>query len=142
MCYLVAKDRNAHGCFALKTTHGKHLVELKRELNREVGYKGVQLVTISRPTAYGEYAPYHFVDPAIRNAMKMLDMHEIRLTYEADLPARSGLGTSSSFAVGMLNAFYALKGKYADKKKLADEAIYLERNLCQEAGGWQDQIAA
>lgn len=80
--------------------------------------------------------------PAIRNAMKMLDMHEIRLTYEADLPARSGLGTSSSFAVGMLNAFYALKGKYADKKKLADEAIYLERVLCQEAGGWQDQIAA
>lgn len=80
--------------------------------------------------------------PAIRNAMKMMDMHEIRLTYEADLPARSGLGTSSSFAVGMLNAFYALKGKYADKKKLADEAIYLERVLCQEAGGWQDQIAA
>ena len=80
--------------------------------------------------------------PAVRNAMNMLDMHEIRLTYEADLPARSGLGTSSSFAVGMLNAFYALKGKYADKKKLADEAIYLERVLCQEAGGWQDQIAA
>ena len=79
---------------------------------------------------------------AIREAMKMLDMHEIRLTYEADLPARSGLGTSSSFAVGMLNAFYALKGKYADKKKLADEAIYLERVLCDEAGGWQDQIAA
>ena len=80
--------------------------------------------------------------PAIREAMKMLDMHEIRLTYEADLPARSGLGTSSSFAVGMLNAFYALKGKYVDKKKLADEAIYLERTLCKEAGGWQDQIAA
>ncbi|WP_302326040.1 kinase [Enterocloster lavalensis] len=80
--------------------------------------------------------------PAIRNAMKMLDMYEIRLTYEADLPARSGLGTSSSFAVGMLNAFYALKGKYANKKKLADQAIYLERVLCQEAGGWQDQIAA
>lgn len=80
--------------------------------------------------------------PVIRNAMKMLDMHELRLTYEADLPARSGLGTSSSFAVGMLNAFYCLKGKYADKKKLADEAIYLERELCQEAGGWQDQIAA
>lgn len=80
--------------------------------------------------------------PAIRNAMKMLDMHEIRLLYEADLPARSGLGTSSSFAVGMLNAFYALKGKYADRKRLADEAIYLERHLCNESGGWQDQIAA
>ena len=82
------------------------------------------------------------VHPLIRNAMQMLDMHEIRLTYEADLPARSGLGTSSSFAVGMLNAFYALKGKYVDKKRLADEAIYLERVLCSEAGGWQDQIAA
>lgn len=80
--------------------------------------------------------------PEIRNAMKMLKMEEIRLTYEADLPARSGLGTSSSFAVGMLNAFYALKGIYADKKKLADEAIYLERVLCNETGGWQDQIAA
>lgn len=81
------------------------------------------------------------VHPAIRNAMKMLNMYDIRLTYEADLPARSGLGTSSSFAVGMLNAFYALKGKYADKRKLANDAIYLERVLCQEAGGWQDQIA-
>ncbi len=79
--------------------------------------------------------------PAIRNAMQMLGMSEIRLTYEADLPARSGLGTSSSFAVGMLNAFYALKGTYADKRKLADEAIYLERVLCKEVGGWQDQIA-
>lgn len=80
--------------------------------------------------------------PAIRNAMQMLDMKDIRLTYEADLPARSGLGTSSSFAVGMLNAFYSLKGKYVDKKKLADQTIHLERNLCNEAGGWQDQIAA
>ncbi|MBQ6852336.1 MAG: kinase [Oscillospiraceae bacterium] len=80
--------------------------------------------------------------PAIRNAMQMLDMHDIRLSYEGDLPARSGLGTSSSFAVGMLNAFYALKGKYADKKTLAQDAIRLERVLCNEAGGWQDQIAA
>lgn len=80
--------------------------------------------------------------PAIREAMKMLDIHEIRLTYEGDLPARTGLGTSSTFAVGMLNAFYALKGKNAGKRKLAEDAIYLERNLCRESGGWQDQIAA
>lgn len=46
----------------LKTNNGKHLVELKRELNNIVGYKGVQLVTISQSTAYGVYAPYHFVD--------------------------------------------------------------------------------
>ena len=80
--------------------------------------------------------------PLIRNGMKMLDMHNLKVTYDADLPARSGLGTSSSSAVGMLNAFYALKGKYADKHKLADDAIYLERVLCNESGGWQDQIAA
>ena len=80
--------------------------------------------------------------PAIREAMRMLNMQEIRLMYEADLPARSGLGTSSSFAVGMLHAFHALKGKYVDKKTLADQAIHLERVLCKEAGGWQDQIAA
>lgn len=73
--------------------------------------------------------------PAVRNAMKMLDMHELRIDYYADLPARSGLGTSSSFAVGMLNAFYALKGKYASKNKLAEDAIYLERVLCAERGG-------
>lgn len=80
--------------------------------------------------------------PAIREAMKMLDMHELRIAYDADLPARSGLGTSSSFAVGLLNAFYALKGKYVSKKILADDAIYLERKLCKESGGIQDQIAA
>lgn len=80
--------------------------------------------------------------PAIREAMRMLDIHEIRLTYEGDLPARTGLGTSSTFAVGMLNAFYALKGKYVGKRKLAEDAIFLERELCKESGGWQDQIAA
>ena len=80
--------------------------------------------------------------PAVRNAMKMLNMHDLIVNYDADLPARTGLGSSSSFAVGMLNAFYALKGKYVGKRKLADDAIYLERELCDEAGGWQDQIAA
>lgn len=59
MCYLVAKDTAKHGCYALKTMHGKHLVELKRFLNELVAAKGIQLVTISRPTAFGEYAPYH-----------------------------------------------------------------------------------
>ena len=62
MCYLIAKDRESHGCYALKTEHGKSIVELKRKLNKAVGYKGVQLVTLSRPTAFGDYAPYHFID--------------------------------------------------------------------------------
>lgn len=86
--------------------------------------------------------PYELQHPAVRNAMEMLRMKDLRITYEADLPARSGLGTSSSFAVGMLNAFHALKGHLEDKRTLADEAIHLERELCAEAGGWQDQVAA
>ena len=80
--------------------------------------------------------------PAVRNAMVMLGMDRIRLTYEADLPARTGLGTSSSFAVGLLNALHTLKKEKVSKKQLAEEAIFLERNLCKEAGGWQDQVAA
>ena len=80
--------------------------------------------------------------PAVREAMKKMDMHDLVILYDADLPARTGLGTSSSFAVGLLSAFYALKGKYADKRRLAEEAIYLERVLCNESGGVQDQIAA
>lgn len=127
-----------YGGAVLSTTFDKYCYVNVRHLPRffdystELSYSKTERVTDVEQIQH----------PAIRNAMKMLDMHELRLTYEADLPARSGLGTSSSFAVGMLNAFYALKGKYADKKKLADEAIYLERELCQEAGGWQDQIAA
>ncbi len=80
--------------------------------------------------------------PAIREAMKFLDMHDLSITYDADLPARSGLGTSSSLAVALLLSFYALKGKHVDKQRLAEEAIHLERVLCGESGGVQDQIAA
>lgn len=80
--------------------------------------------------------------PLIRECMRLHDIHEIRLTYEGDLPARSGLGTSSTFAVAMLNAFCALKGKMISKRQLAQEAIYVEREVLKENGGWQDQIAA
>lgn len=48
--------------YALKIKHGENLVELKRRLNKAVGYKGIELITISRPTAYVEYAPYQFID--------------------------------------------------------------------------------
>lgn len=129
---------NEHGGSVISTTFDKYCYVNVRHLPRffdystELSYSKTERVTDVNEIQH----------PAIREAMKFLDMHEIRLTYEADLPARSGLGTSSSFAVGMLSAFYALKGKYADKNKLAKEAIYLERELCNEAGGWQDQIAA
>lgn len=129
---------NEYGGAVLSTTFDKYCYVNVRHLPRFFDYNTELTYSVTERVSNVDDIEH----PAIRNAMKMLDMHEIRLTYEADLPARSGLGTSSSFAVGMLNAFYALKGKYADKKRLADEAIYLERVMCNEAGGWQDQIAA
>ena len=129
---------NEHGGAVLSSTFDKYAYVTVRHLPPFFEYK--THLTYSKEEKVN--ANSEIAHPAIRNAMEWLDMQKIRLTYEADLPARSGLGTSSSFAVGMLNAFYAVKGQYADKRKLADDAIYLERTLCKEAGGIQDQIAA
>lgn len=122
----------------ISTTFDKYCYVTVRHLPNFFDYKTeVSYSKIERVKSIDD-----IVHPAIRNAMKMTNIDEIRLTYEADLPARSGLGTSSSFAVGMLYAFNSLNGKYVSKKQIADDAIYLERTLCDEAGGWQDQIAA
>jgi len=127
-----------NGGAVLSTTFDKYCYVNVRHLPRFFDYKNQ--VTYSQIERVGSVEDIQH--PLVREGMKYLDMYELIITYDADLPARSGLGTSSSFAVGMLNAFYALKGKYADKKMLSDDAIYLERKLCKEAGGWQDQIAA
>lgn len=127
------------GCGAvLSTTFDKYVYVTVRHLPRFFDYSTeIKYSKIERVTGVDEIE-----HPMIRNAIKMMDMHELYISYDADLPGRTGLGTSSTFAVGLLNAFYCLKGKYASKKQLADDAIYLERTLCNEAGGWQDQIAA
>ena len=127
-----------YGGSVLSTTFDKYCYVSVRHLPRFFDYRNELIYSkIERVQHTSD-----IIHPAIRNAMQMMDMHELRLTYDADLPARSGLGTSSAFAVGMLNAFHALKGRYAGKRQLADEARRLERELCGEAGGIQDQIAA
>ena len=129
---------NEHGGAVISTTFDKYCYVTVRHLppffdyTSELVYSRIERVDSIEKIEH----------PLVRNCIKFLDMHELRVNYESDLPARTGLGTSSSFAVGLLNAFYALKGKYASKKQLADEAIYVERELCKESGGWQDQIAA
>ena len=62
MCYLVAKKADDIGSIALQTSHGQHLVDFKKKIIKEIGVENIQLVTISRPSAYGEYEPYRFVD--------------------------------------------------------------------------------
>ena len=62
MCYLIAKEFDKQGCIAVKTRHGKELSNMVNELNRAVSGKGIQLVTISRQSAYGEYEQYEMLD--------------------------------------------------------------------------------
>lgn len=92
--------------------------------------------------------------PMVKNCLKLLDIKNIKVYYDADLPARTGLGTSSSFAVGLLNCLLRLKNDdifrnlndkenlYKYKSKLANLAIHVEREMCNESGGIQDQVAA
>jgi D-glycero-alpha-D-manno-heptose-7-phosphate kinase len=81
--------------------------------------------------------------PAIKGLLNHLDWKEgIELHHDGDLPARSGLGSSSSFTVGMLNALYALRGKHISKFDLAKQAIHIEQKILKENVGCQDQIAA
>jgi D-glycero-alpha-D-manno-heptose-7-phosphate kinase len=81
--------------------------------------------------------------PSVRTCLKYMGMEEgVEVHHIADLPARTGLGTSSAFTVGLLLALYALKNQMRDKQKLAMEAIHVEQDLIQEAVGAQDQAAA
>lgn len=78
--------------------------------------------------------------PSIRECLRWISLSRgVEIQHNADLPAMSGLGSSSSFTVGLLNALYALKGQMATKKQLALEAIHVEQNLIGESVGSQDQ---
>jgi D-glycero-alpha-D-manno-heptose-7-phosphate kinase len=81
--------------------------------------------------------------PAIKGILQYLKITEgIELHHDGDLPARSGLGSSSSFTVGLLNTIYALLGRHISKFDLASQAIHIEQNVLNECVGCQDQIAA
>jgi D-glycero-alpha-D-manno-heptose-7-phosphate kinase len=80
--------------------------------------------------------------PAVRECLRYMGFDEgIEMVHAGDIPARSGIGSSSAFTVGFLNALYALKGKMVTKRQLAREAIHIEQNLIKESVGSQDQVA-
>lgn len=82
------------------------------------------------------------VHPAVRETYRFMNVNEgLLMQHDGDLPSHSGLGSSSAFTVGLLNALYALEGKMINKKRLAFEAIHVEQELIKEAVGSQDQIA-
>ncbi len=81
--------------------------------------------------------------PSVRETFKHLRITDgVEIHNAADLPARSGLGSSSAFTVGLLNALHALHGRQRTKMELAHEAIHVEQNLIKESVGSQDQMAA
>ena len=81
--------------------------------------------------------------PSVRECAKFLKIDKgIEIVHNADLPAQSGLGSSSTFTVGLLNALYALQNYMPTKRELALEAIHIEQDLIGESVGSQDQTAA
>lgn len=83
------------------------------------------------------------VHPAVRMVLRYLNMDRgVEIHHDGDLPARSGMGSSSSFTVGLLHALYALKGQMPNKQQLAMKSIYIEQELLKETVGSQDQVLA
>ena len=128
---------NNNGGSVLSTTIDKYTYVSVRKLPKYFNYKN-QVI-------YSKIESTNTVDeichPSVRETLKYMNLKDMRISYDTDLPARAGLGSSSSFTVGMLNAFHTLKNEIKGKRELAEEAIYIERELCSEAGGIQDQIA-
>jgi D-glycero-alpha-D-manno-heptose-7-phosphate kinase len=81
--------------------------------------------------------------PSVRECLRFLDIRRgLEIHHDGDLPARSGMGSSSAFTVGFLHALYALVGKMPSKQQLALESIHIEQNCIQETVGSQDQVSA
>jgi len=81
--------------------------------------------------------------PSVRETLNYFNINKgLEIHHDGDLPARSGLGSSSSFTVGLINALNALEGVQNSKLDLANSAIHVEQNLINECVGSQDQISA
>jgi D-glycero-alpha-D-manno-heptose-7-phosphate kinase len=81
--------------------------------------------------------------PAVREILRYCRVDRgVEIHHDGDLPARSGMGTSSSFTVGLLHALYALKGQMPTKTQLAKESIVIEQEILKETVGSQDQVLA
>src|SRR5690348_13104837 len=84
-----------------------------------------------------------FEHPSVRGCLQFMNIEEgVEIHHVADLPARTGLGTSSAFTVGLLLGLYALQDRMRDRHALAVDAIHVEQELLQEAVGGQDQVSA
>lgn len=87
--------------------------------------------------------PEEIKHPSIREVLRYLNIDRgVEIHHDGDLPARSGMGSSSAFTVGLLHAVYALRGQMIDKHSLARESIFIEQEILKETVGSQDQVSA
>lgn len=126
-----------YGGSVLSTTFDKYCYLIVRDFPPFFEYRSQ--VTYSKIERFNN--PEEVQHPAVRECLKYMEMNDLHIMHDSDLPARSGLGSSSSFVVGLLTALYAKKGQYMDKMAIAKEAIYLEEVLLKENVGVQDQLA-
>jgi D-glycero-alpha-D-manno-heptose-7-phosphate kinase len=130
---------NKHGGSVLATTIDKYCYLTCRFLPPFFDHK-IRVV-------YSKIENCHSVDqiehPSARAVLRFMNFNRgIEIHHDGDLPARSGMGSSSSFTVGLLHALYALKGTMPTKRQLALEGIHIEQELLKEIVGSQDQVSA
>ena len=128
-----------HGGAVLSTTFNKYCYISCRYLPPFFDYKYRIRYTKREETKTVD----EIIHPTVRECLKLLEIDRgIEMVHTSDIPAGSGVGSSSAFTVGFLNALYALKGNITTKRKLGREAIYVEQTLVKENVGSQDQVAA
>lgn len=128
-----------HGGAVLATTIDKYIYIQCRRLNAFHDHK--HRIIYSKMEDVREIN--EIKHPAVREVFRYMKVNEgIEMHHDSDLPARSGMGSSSSFVVGLLHALHALRGEMIDKEAMAKAAIHVEHNLIKENVGCQDQVMA
>lgn len=128
-----------HGGMVLSTTINKYCYISCRNLPPFFKHK-IRLVYSKSEEVKNAREIKH---PSIRECIKHLNIKEgLEIHHDGDIPAWSGMGTSSAFTVGLLKALHGIKGENISQHQLAKEAIHIEQNKIKEAVGSQDQIAA
>ena len=128
-----------HGGAVLSTSINKHSYVISRRLPPFFDYK-YRIRYFLREETQTIAKIKH---PSVRECLNFINLdYGVEIQHNADLPAMSGLGSSSAFTVGLLNTLYALKGELVTKRQLALEAIHVEQELIKENVGSQDQTAA
>ena len=128
-----------HGGTVLSTTINKHCYITCRYLPPFFDHKFRIRYTKKEETQTID----EIIHPSVRECLRYVGIERgVEIVHSSDIPAMSGIGSSSSFTVGLLNALYALKGELVTKRRLAFDAIHVEQNLIGEPVGSQDQTAA